>query len=99
MRYKIEIAIVILSSIYVAISNAAINTHAPAQVTTKSSAAKVLNIQRTNYTNWTQNVTYVSSTSYSAKGMQPLYNVANGILKILVGKTLLPDGKSNIINL
>lgn len=89
MRYKIGYVVVILLSVSIALSNAAINT----PTTTKNSAEKVLNIQRTNYTNWIQNVTYVSSVSYSAKGMQPLYGVANGILKVLVGKTLLPDGE------
>lgn len=42
------------------------------------------------------NVTYRSSTGYNAKGMAPLYKIANQVIGLFVGKTVLPDGKWDI---
>lgn len=90
MRYKIGFAIGILFFICLSHTNAAVNLPSTGK---SSNVQKVLNIQRTNFTNWNQNVTYVSSVSYSAKGMKPFYNIAKWILNFIVGETLLPEGE------
>lgn len=47
-----------------------------------------------NFSSWKhENVTYQSSTGYNAKGMAPLYKIANQVISLFVGKTVLPDGK------
>lgn len=47
-----------------------------------------------NYSSWEhENVTYRSSTGYNAKGMAPLYKIANQVISLFVGKTVLPEGE------
>lgn len=54
----------------------------------------ILNLATTNYTTWnTTNINYGSSTAYNAKGMGPLYKIANQVLNIFVGDEILPEGK------
>lgn len=58
------------------------------------SSDKVLQFRDANYTVWTSgNVSYISSTSYSAKGMAPLYKIANEVLRHFIGDVVIPDGK------
>lgn len=40
-----------------------------------------------------QDVQYVSSTSYIARGMYPFYKLTNQILDIYIGEDAIPDGK------
>ncbi|CAD7004191.1 prominin-like protein isoform X2 [Ceratitis capitata] len=51
-----------------------------------------LNLKPTNYAEWNENVTYVSSTSYNARGMQPLYEITHKIIWFFTGKDPLPEG-------
>lgn len=52
-----------------------------------------LNLKPTNYAEWNENVTYVSSTSYNARGMQPLYEITHKIIWFFTGKDPLPEGE------
>lgn len=47
---------------------------------------RVLEIENTKYSLWTQNMTYMSSTGFNALGMVPLYNLTNKIIDLFVDK-------------
>ncbi|XP_050335331.1 prominin-like protein isoform X2 [Bactrocera neohumeralis] len=51
-----------------------------------------LNLKPTNYAEWNKNVTYVSSTAYNARGMQPLYEITHKIIWFFTGEHPLPEG-------
>ncbi|XP_069967418.1 prominin-like protein isoform X3 [Bactrocera oleae] len=51
-----------------------------------------LNLKPTNYAEWNENVTYVSSTAYNARGMQPLYEITHKIIWFFTGEHPLPEG-------
>ncbi|XP_054732946.1 prominin-like protein isoform X1 [Anastrepha obliqua] len=51
-----------------------------------------LNLKPTKYAEWTKNVTYVSSTVYNARGMQPLYDITHKIIWFFTGEHPLPEG-------
>ncbi|XP_036337632.1 prominin-like protein isoform X2 [Rhagoletis pomonella] len=51
-----------------------------------------LNLKPTKYTEWTKNVTYVSSTAYNARGMQPLYDITHKVIWFFTGEHPLPEG-------
>lgn len=54
-----------------------------------------LNLKPTKYTEWSKNVTYVSSTDYNARGMKPLYEITQKVMWFLIGgEDPIPDGKS-----
>lgn len=58
---------------------------------------KVLVIENTKYSIWSQNMTYMSSTSYNAMGMTPLFNLTNKIIDFFVDKDEpIPPGKQFI---
>lgn len=61
--------------------------------TPSTSAEAILDLKETNYTNWNTNVTYISSTSYHAKGMAPVYAISNQIIGIFMGRDVIPDGE------
>lgn len=52
-----------------------------------------LNLKETNYTPWNNNVTYISSTSYHAKGMGPVYVISNQIIDLFMGRDVIPEGE------
>lgn len=58
-----------------------------------TSAEPILNLKQTNYTQWNNNVTYISSTSYHAKGMGPVYVISNQIIGIFMGRDAIPKGE------
>ncbi|XP_067648339.1 prominin-like protein isoform X2 [Eurosta solidaginis] len=51
-----------------------------------------LNLKPTKYSEWTKNVTYVSSTAYNARGMQPLYDITHKVIWFFTGEHPLPEG-------
>ncbi|XP_011185477.2 prominin-like protein isoform X2 [Zeugodacus cucurbitae] len=51
-----------------------------------------LNLKPTNYAELKKNVTYVSSTAYNARGMQPLYDITHKIIWFFTGEHPLPEG-------
>lgn len=54
---------------------------------------QIIQFRDTNYSpSSTNNVTYISSQSYNAKGMAPLYKIANQILSLFIGDKILPEG-------
>lgn len=55
--------------------------------------AKILKDEKIIYKTLQENVTYISSTSYHAKGMGPLYKSTNQVLHAFIGKDAIPDGK------
>jgi hypothetical protein len=56
--------------------------------------SRVLEIENTKYSIWTQNMSYLSSTGYNALGMTPLYNLTNNIIDLFVDKDEpIPPGK------
>lgn len=61
--------------------------------TPSTSAEPILELKETTYTQWTNNVTYISSTSYHAKGMGPVYVISNRIIDIFMGRNVIPDGE------
>lgn len=56
-------------------------------------AQSVLNFQDLNFTPWNETVSYVSSDSYNARGMAPLYQSVNDIIKVFLGKDPIAPGK------
>lgn len=58
-----------------------------------------LNLKPTNYAEWNENVTYVSSTAYNARGMQPLYEITHKIIWFFTGEHPLPEGKRMLISI
>lgn len=45
---------------------------------------KLLNIQKVQYSTWNRSDTYLSSTTYNARGMAPLYNITNMVIDLFV---------------
>ncbi|KAG4077541.1 hypothetical protein HA402_002968 [Bradysia odoriphaga] len=64
--------------------------------TPSTSAEAILDLKETNYTQWNTNVTYISSTSYHAKGMAPVYVISNQIISLFMGRDVIPDGYISI---
>ncbi|XP_055688743.1 prominin-like protein isoform X2 [Lutzomyia longipalpis] len=54
--------------------------------------ARILDFKETSFSNWEQNVTYVSSTGYHARGMAPMYDITNRVLDLFIGPDALPEG-------
>lgn len=55
---------------------------------------RILLIENTKYSIWSQNMTYMSSTSYNAMGMTPLFNLTNMIIDLFVDNDEpIPPGK------
>lgn len=56
---------------------------------------KLLNIQKVQYSTWNRSDTYlVSSTTYNARGMAPLYNITNMVIDLFVDDDEpIPRGK------
>lgn len=61
--------------------------------TPSTSAEPILNFKETNYTLWNNNVSYISSTSYHAKGMGPVYVISNQIIGLFMGRDVIPEGE------
>lgn len=61
--------------------------------TPSTSAEPILDLKETNYSTWNSNVTYISSTSYHARGMGPVYIIANRIIDIFMGQDVIPEGE------
>lgn len=60
----------------------------------KKVGERQLEFRDANYTVWAkENVAYISSTSYHAKGMAPLYKIANQVLQMFVGENAIPEGR------
>lgn len=60
----------------------------------KNVGERQLEFRDANYTVWAKdNVSYISSTSFHAKGMAPLYKIANQVLHLFVGENAIPEGK------
>ncbi|XP_037044622.1 prominin-like protein isoform X5 [Bradysia coprophila] len=70
---------------------AAVLIHTPS-----TSAEAILDLKETNYIQWNNNVTYISSTSYHAKGMAPVYVISNQIISLFMGRDVIPDGYISI---
>ncbi|XP_058975503.1 prominin-like protein isoform X3 [Musca domestica] len=52
-----------------------------------------LKFKQTKYTEWSKNVTYLSKTSYNARGMKPLYEISHKVMWFLIGgEDPIPDG-------
>ena len=55
---------------------------------------RILQIENTKYSIWSQNMTYHSSTGYNALGMAPLYNLTNKLIDVFVdAEEPIPPGK------
>ncbi|XP_037906561.1 prominin-like protein isoform X5 [Hermetia illucens] len=61
-------------------------------------AQSVLNFQDLNFTPWNETVSYVSSDSYNARGMAPLYQSVNDIIKVFLGKDPIAPGYIEVEN-
>lgn len=56
---------------------------------------KLLNIQKVQYSSWNRSDTYLSSTTYNARGMAPLYNITNMVIDLFVDDDEpIPRGES-----
>lgn len=64
--------------------------------TPSTSAEAILNLKETNYIQWNTNDSYISSTSYHAKGMAPVYVISNQIIGIFMGRDVIPAGYISI---
>lgn len=82
VHHNARLAIILLVTATVAL------TYAPS-----ASAEPILELKETKYTQWNNNVTYISSTSYHAKGMGPVYAISNLIIDLFMGKEPIPDGE------
>lgn len=80
--HNAKLAIIVLLTVTVAL------TYTPS-----TSAERILDLKETSYTQWNNNVSYISSTSYHAKGMGPVYVISNHIIDIFMGKDVIPDGE------
>lgn len=80
--HNAKLAIIVLLTVTVAL------TYTPS-----TSAELILDLKETTYTQWNNNVTYISSTSYHAKGMGPVYVISNYIIDLFMGKDVIPDGE------
>lgn len=57
---------------------------------------KILQIENTRYSIWSQNLTYMSSSGYNALGMAPLYNLTNIVIDFFVdAEEPIPPGEFN----
>lgn len=57
---------------------------------------RILKIENTKYSVWSQNMTYMSSTDYNALGMAQLYNLTNKVIDFFVdADEPIPPGKSS----
>lgn len=66
----------------------------PVNTVVKKVGERQLEFRDANYTVWAKdNVSYISSTSYNAKGMAPLYKITNQVLQMFVGENAIPEGK------
>lgn len=54
--------------------------------------ADILKIRTTEYTNFSETPNYISSTSYNARGMGPLYNLTNVAIRLFVDTDPVPEG-------
>lgn len=52
----------------------------------------ILKIRTTEFTNISETPHFVSSTSYNARGMAPLYNLTNHVIKLFVDTDPVPEG-------
>ncbi|XP_053685563.1 prominin-like protein isoform X1 [Sabethes cyaneus] len=52
----------------------------------------ILNIRTTEFSNISETPHFVSSTSYNARGMAPLYNLTNLVIKLFVSTNPVPEG-------
>lgn len=56
---------------------------------------RILKIENTKYSVWSQNSTFMSSTDYHALGMAQIYNLTNKVIDLFVDKEEpIPQGKS-----
>lgn len=56
-------------------------------------AEPILKIRSTDFTRFNESsVEFVSSTSYNARGMAPLYEITNHVINLFVDETPIPDG-------
>uniref|UniRef100_A0A6B2E6D3 Putative conserved secreted protein n=1 Tax=Phlebotomus kandelakii TaxID=1109342 RepID=A0A6B2E6D3_9DIPT len=53
---------------------------------------RILDFKETSFSNWEQNVTYISSTGYHARGMAPMYQLTNRILDSFIGSEAILEG-------
>ncbi|XP_059619971.1 prominin-like protein isoform X2 [Phlebotomus argentipes] len=53
---------------------------------------RILDFKETSFSNWEQNVTYISSTGYHARGMAPMYQITNRVLDLFIGPDAIPEG-------
>lgn len=60
----------------------------------QQAATNLLDVKPVNYSVWKQNVTYLSSSAFNARGMAPLYNISNTIINLFVDdEEPIPRGK------
>ncbi|XP_021695516.1 prominin-like protein isoform X2 [Aedes aegypti] len=52
----------------------------------------ILKIRTTEFTNVSETPTFLSSTAYNARGMAPLYNLTNLVIKLFVDTNPVPEG-------
>ncbi|XP_055619543.1 prominin-like protein isoform X3 [Toxorhynchites rutilus septentrionalis] len=55
-------------------------------------AENILKIHTTEFSNISERPHFVSSTSYNARGMAPLYNLTNQVIKLFVDSNPVPEG-------
>lgn len=63
---------------------------------TTQRATQYPNFEPMEFTKWTSNVQYNSTTMTNPKGMQPLYNLTTIVLDFFLGKQPIPDGYLNV---
>lgn len=56
-------------------------------------AENILKIHTTEFSNISERPHFVSSTVYNARGMAPLYNLTNHVIKLFVDSNPVPEGK------
>lgn len=54
--------------------------------------ADILKIRTTEFSNFSETPSYISSTSYNARGMGPLYNLTNLAIRLFVDTDPVPEG-------
>lgn len=59
--------------------------------------AEILKIPKTEFTNFSETPNYISSTSYNARGMGPLYNLTNIAIRLFVDTDPVPEGECFVI--
>ncbi|XP_052873725.1 prominin-like protein [Anopheles cruzii] len=64
----------------------------PSALVAVAQAEPILKIRATEFTRFNDTADYLSSKSYNARGMAPLYEITNHVINLFVDETPIPEG-------